>query len=167
MGYYALFMGLKYQNDVEMLQKLDQAEYSQSDMITIKIPITIPYATDSRDFERVDGMFEHKGEFYRLVKQRLLRDTLHVVCVKDYELAYINQAWESYVKTFTDNQSDKSAATAFHSLIKDYLPRNFSILRHSSGWESEVTPRAYLNSFISDFCPSIIHPPEKKGSLTC
>lgn len=161
LGYYGLFLGLRYQNDVEMMQKLDQSEYSESDMVTIKIPIAIPYATDSQDFERIDGMFEHKGEFYRLVKQRLLRDTLHVVCVKDYELAYINNAWESYVKTFTDNHSDKSSAASFHTLIKDYLPRAFSILRDSLGWECEVAQRSYFNFFVSDFCPSIIHPPER------
>jgi hypothetical protein len=162
LGYYGLFIGLRYQNNVEMMQKLDLAEYSESDMITIKIPITIPYATDSQDFERVDGIFEHKGEFYRLVKQRLLHDTLHIVCVKDHELAYINQAWENYVKTFTDNHSDNNSnAKTFHTLIKDYLPRSFSILHSSPGWECDVILQSYVNFFISDFSPSIIHPPER------
>ena len=144
-----------------MMQKLDRSEYSDSDMITIKIPIAIPYATDSRDFERVDGMFEYKGEFYRLVKQRLLQDTLHVVCVKDHEMAYINQAWEDYVKTFTDNHSDKTNAKTFHTLIKDYIPRTFSIHHCSPGWESEVIQQSHVNFLTSDFYPSIIHPPER------
>ena len=81
-------MGLRYQNNVEMLEKLDLEDYNEAEMITVKIPISVPYASDSEEFERVDGLFEHKGEFYRLVKQRLFLDTLYVVCVKDQELAF-------------------------------------------------------------------------------
>ena len=161
LGYYGIFVVLKYQNDVEMMQKLDRSEYSESDMITIKIPISIPYATDSQDFERADGLIEHEGEFYRMVKQRMLQDTLHVVCVKDYELAYINQSWEDYVKTFNDNHSDKTGAKTLQTLIKDYLSRTFSILRQSPGWECDVVQQSYVSSLISDFYPSIIHPPER------
>lgn len=144
-----------------MMKKLDHAEYNESDMVTIKIPIAIPYAVDSQDFERVDGLFEHKGEFYRLVKQRLSQDTLHVVCVKDYELAYINQAWEDYVKTFTDNHSDNSATKTFSTLMKDYIPRTFAIIHFSPGWESDVKPQSYINFLVSSYYPSIIHPPER------
>ncbi len=144
------------------MQKLDQADYNESDMVTIKIPIAVPYAIGSQDFERVDGLFEHNGEFYRLVKQRLFEDTLHVVCVKDHELAYINQAWEDYVKTFTDNHSDKPASKITYTFIKDYLPRPFFLIHGSYGWEHEMAQQFYIDSFISDFCPSIVHPPERQ-----
>lgn len=154
-------MGLRYQNNVEMLQKLDLGDYNEAEMVTVKIPISVPYASESEEFERVDGLFEHKGEFYRLVKQRLFQDTLQVVCVKDQELAYINQAWTSYVKTFTDNHSDnQSQSTISYSFIKDYLTRSFSIIQFSPGWVCDVVKQTNINIFISDFYPSIIHPPE-------
>jgi hypothetical protein len=154
-------MTLQYRNNVEMIEKLDHDDYQDRDLVTIKIPIAIPYATDSEDFVRVEGLFEHNGEFYRLVKQRLFQDTLHVVCVKDHELAYINQAWEQYVKTFTDNHSDSAPAKTFQTLIKDYLPRTFSLILDSPGWDREMLFTLYVNNFISDFSPTIIHPPER------
>lgn len=162
LGYYGLFIGLRYQQNVEMMQKLDQAAYREADLITIKIPISIPYATDSEDFERVNGIFEHKGEFFRLVKQRFRYDTLHIVCFKDQELGYINQAWEKYVKTFADSQSDnKPNGKTTHTFIKDYLVRTFSILASSLGWECEVLLQSSIPFLIPDFHPSIIHPPER------
>jgi hypothetical protein len=145
-----------------MVEQFDLATYNLSKEVTIKISISIPYATESEDFVRVDGIFEYQGEFYRKVKQRLLHDTLEIVCVKDQELAYINQAWSSYVKTFTDNRSEENSNTkSYLTFIKDYLSRDFSILQSSTGWEYEVVPSPHFRFLISDFHPSIIHPPER------
>jgi len=162
MGYYGVFLGLKYKNDKDMIQMLDAEDYSDSETITIKIPISIPYAADSKSFERVDGKFEHDGEFYRLVKQKLSEDTLYVVCVKDHENKVIEEAMTSFVKTFTDKPADShSNSKIIISFIKDYLPQTFALLKESNGWEREVMKESSFVVFKSAFYPSIIHPPER------
>jgi hypothetical protein len=156
-------MGLQYHNDVQMIQKLDLDNFDRSEMVVVKIPISIPYATESEAFERVDGLFEHKGEFYRKVKQRLLQDTLHIICVKDKDRSHINNAWEKYVMTFTDNHADsQSSSKVLYNFIKDYLSRSFSILQISRGWDFEIKHRTIIIFSISEFFPSIIHPPERE-----
>jgi len=163
LGYYGLFVGLQYKNSQAMNQQLDSGIYNEEEAITIKVPITIPYATDSRDFERVTGEFEYNGEFYHLVKQRLTRDTLHIVCVKDQDSKRIHQALESYVKTFTDKpvDSQQSSAKSTNDFIKDYLVQTLSIHQVSFGWECEIHNRSSVTFLISDFYSSIIQPPEK------
>ena len=37
-------------------------------------------------YERVNGEFEHNGEFFKLVKQKLENDTLNIVCIKDHRV---------------------------------------------------------------------------------
>jgi hypothetical protein len=161
LGYYGLFFGLEYTNDRKMIRKLDTEHYNTAETITLKIPIAIPYAADSRDFERIDGEFEHNGEFYRLVKQRLSNDTLYVVCIKDLQSKRINQALVHYVKNFTDKPVDNHHNTkAFYSLGKDYVGHTFSISHESSGWQCDVARRTSLTVYISGFYTSIIHPPE-------
>jgi hypothetical protein len=161
MGYYGVFLGLQYKNDKDMIQKLDAEEYSDSETVTIKIPISIPYAAESEGFQRVDGKFEHNGEFYRLVKQKLSQDTLYVVCVKDYEDKRIDDAITNFVKTFTDKPSDHSNSKIVVSFIKDYIPQSFSVQHISSGWVADVVKESSCSNFISSFYPSIIHPPER------
>jgi hypothetical protein len=162
MGYYGVFLGLKYKNDKDMIQMLDAENYSDSETVTIKIPISIPYATDSKSFERVDGNFEHNGEFYRLVKQKLSQDTLYVVCVKDHENKVIDEAMTSFVKTFTDKPADNhSNSKILISFIKDYMPQTFGLQQESNGWEREVMKESLYVVFKSAFYPSIIHPPER------
>jgi hypothetical protein len=162
MGYYGVFLGLQYKNDRDMIQRLDQDDYSDSETVTIKIPISIPYASDTEDFERVDGKFEHEGEFYRLVKQRLSHDTLYVVVVKDQENKKIDEAITSFVKTFTDKPADSSSNSKIViSFIKDYLPHTFEVALGSLGWESDVVKETVCNILKSSFHPSITHPPER------
>lgn len=162
MGYYGVFLGLQYKNDQEMIQKFDAENYSDDETITIKIPISIPYATDSKGFERVDGKFEHKGEFYRLVKQKLSQDTLYVVCVKDHQDKRIDDAITSFVKTFTDKPADQhSNSKVVVSFIKDYLPQTFTVQHLSLGWETDVVKESTCNVLRSSFSPSIVHPPER------
>ena len=162
MGYYGVFLGLEYKNDKDMLQRLDAERYSDLEAVTIKIPISVPYAMDSKDFERVDGKFEHNGEFYRLVKQKLSQDTLYVICVKDHEKKRIDEAITSFVKTFTDKPIDNhSNSKIVINFIKDYIPQAFTVQHLSFGWETDVVKESSCSILTSSFCPSIIHPPER------
>lgn len=162
MGYYGVFLGLQYYNDVEMVKVLDADEYAAAETLTIAIPISIPYMSDNVDFERVDGKFEYQGNHYRLVKQKYAKDTLTVVCVRDYGNEKISDALSTYVKTFTDkcaDQSKKSKITI--SFIKDFLPETFCLATTSAGWEMDVVKHGFNHSFIPTFVVSVIHPPER------
>ena len=162
MGYYGVFLGLQYKNDKDMIQRMDAEEYSDSETVTIKIPISIPYAMDSKGFERVDGKFEYNGDFYRLVKQKLLQDTLYVVCLKDHENKRIDEAMTSLVKTFTDKPADQhSNSKIVINFIKDYIPQVFIVQHVSLGWETDVVKESSCSVLKSSFYPSIVHPPER------
>lgn len=162
-GYYGLFMGLEYANDREMTQKLDASGYSESEEILVKVPLTMPYGRDSEDYERIDGKFHHNGEYYRLVKQRMYHDTLFVVCVKDQQSKRIDEARGEFAKTLTDTPSDQANQTAksLSGFSKDYIAHTFSIRSVSTGWERDVLSEPSLAILVSDFYPSITHPPER------
>lgn len=160
-GYYGLFLGLKYKHKTEMIKKLDAGEYSNLEPIIIKLPLSIPYASDSRDFERVDGEFEYQGEFYRLVKQRLSQDTLFLVCVKDHKRKQLDLAVTHYVKTFSDTTSDEhSGSRSLSTFSKDYLNHTFAITKLSFGWECDLIKFSSIVAFISSFYPSVLLPPD-------
>jgi hypothetical protein len=157
LGYYGVFVGLQVKSGQTMRDRFDAENYSAEQEVTIKVPITIPYASDSRGYERVDGEFEHKGHVYRLVKQKLQSDTLFIVCIKDNQAAKINQALADYVKTFTDKPvNSKRGSTFSFQFSKDFLSNIIEIKSSASGWNAlfsfvRVTD-TYL--FISQDCTS-------------
>ncbi len=156
-------MGLQFKTSQDLVQRLDNLDYSDDETVTLKVPMAIPYHIDSDEYERVDGEIEHQGEFYRLVKQKLVKDTLYIVCIKDTESKRLKQALADYVKTFTDkpstpNHHQTNIASTF---IKDYLPQSFNIEHSSFGWIQEVNVSYKPVVLLSSFSASIVHPPER------
>jgi hypothetical protein len=162
MGYYGVFLGMQYQNDRAMLKVLDADQYDDSQTLTLKIPVSIPYLADNEDFERVDGKFEHQGSHYRLIKQKYSNDTLTIICVRDQKIERMNQALSTYVKTFRENSADQTQRSKISvSFIKDFIPETFCLLTLTSGWEIDMINYGFDQHLTPTFTASVIHPPER------
>ncbi len=162
LGYYGLFFGLHYQNRQQLIQQFDAGQYNQQQTVTIKVPLAIPYANNTEEYQRVDGEFEHNGEVYRMVKQRLSQDTLYIVCVKDMKGTRINQALADYVKTLADSPAgDQHQAPALPAFIKEYIVSSYTIKSQTRGWSSDVRNEKSPVVLTDSYCASIVHPPER------
>lgn len=163
MGYYGVFIGLQYHNDQALIQHFDNDTYDTADAVTLRIPLSVPYVADDAEYQRVDGQFEHQGELYRMVKQRLSHDTLYVVCVKDQQGNRISKALKDYVKTFADKTTGgKAPAKAFSSFSKDYMTTSYAIAEFCQGWyAATVATPARPQTLVHSFCASVVHPPER------
>jgi hypothetical protein len=163
LGFYGIFMGLQYQNRQQLVERFDAEQYDESQTITFKVPLSIPYAGDRQDYVRVDGEFENEGEFFHMIKQRLSQDTLYVVCVNDQQSKRIHRAMTDYVRTFSDDASgaQDQSKTIVPTFIKEYLIEFHHVDRSSLGWAQPVSQHGTLPVFIPAFQTSIIHPPER------
>lgn len=162
MGYYGIFLGMQYSNDLTMNRSLDSGSYDEVHAVTIKIPVTIPYMQDQTDFSRATGKFEHEGQLYRIVKQRYVQDTLTIICIKDIAHEKIDTLLTAYVKTFTDKTSDDSSyIKILISLIKYYLAEPFLIRSTTDGWSAEIILNTNKGTLVPSFTTSVIHPPER------
>ena len=165
LGYYGLFLGLQYQNNRALVHRLDNDTYNIDEAVTLTIPLSVPYVDDDPEYQRVDGEFEHQGELYHMVKQRLSHDTLYMVCIKDRQGNRISKALKDYVKTFADTgkpEDRKAPASTLTSFSKDYVTSSYSIAEFSRGWyAAAIATPAQPRSFVHTFCTSIVHPPER------
>ena len=55
------------QQTAQLELQLDNKEYDASTLIEIKVPVSLPYQTDWKEFERVDGEIEFNGMHYKYV----------------------------------------------------------------------------------------------------
>jgi hypothetical protein len=163
MGYYGLLMGLQYKNSRDLIRQFDEGTYNPDDAVTFKVPFDYPKEFDSEVFERVDGEFMKDGENYRLIKQRLFRDTFHIVYFKDKKANEINKAIEDYVKTFSDGSSDDDGSDTkiLPNFIKEYYSKAISIQCITAGWDRSAQEHSAVCVFIDSYTPSIVHPPQR------
>jgi hypothetical protein len=159
MGYYGLFLGLKYKNTVDITQRLDSENYAESETLTIKVPLAIPYYMDT-GFERLNGEFEHQGEFYRMVKQKLEKDTLHIVCIRDVKSKHIKQALADYVKTFGHYPGAGKHVKTVFGFIKDYIPAGFKLASSATGWNTTFDFKRTQQPACVLSLPVLYPPPE-------
>jgi len=159
-GYYGVFMGARFQMVQQIRERFAINDYQHNAEVTIKVLLTMPYTTDT-DYERVDGEFNYQGNVYRLVKQKLMNDTLYVVCIKDAQANKIDKALEDYVKTFTDNPSnEKNHSKTTVSFTTDYNPTAITNIQSiQNAWEFSIQWTSFQSSLISSFQDKIIQPP--------
>jgi hypothetical protein len=160
-GYYIVFWALRYQANAELTARLDAELYSNDETIELKIPMSLPYPLQSRDFERTYGMFEHQGESYKLVKHKLQNDTLIVVCIKDHTRNDLNRTMNDYASMSNDLPGTaKKALNFLGKLLKDYSTHvNTTLIEHQA-WCQEFD---YNNAsfLLVETTISIQSPPPK------
>lgn len=138
-GYYLVFWGLRHHANIELKARLDADLYHQEDLIELKLPLSLPYPVEQQEYERANGKFEHKGEYYKLVKQKFQNDTLYVLCIKDHEEKQLVKTMTDYVEVTSDlPASSKNELHVFGKLLKDFESANPEKLIHQDGWLQEI-----------------------------
>lgn len=137
-GYYGVYEVLKASADSGLRSRLDTNNFDESETITFKVPLSIPYQSNS-DFSRVDGDFEKDGKFYNLVKQKIENDTLIIVAVHDHEEATLFESLVDFVQLNTDNPISQKAGKLIESFAKDFICSYSSITTVSRGWVQDCS----------------------------
>lgn len=131
-GYYFLFWALQSRADQQLSEQLDANLNNVAGSFEIKIPLTLPYPLQQKDFERKDGEFVHKGEHFRLVKQKLENDTLTIVCIKDQKAQQLTHVMEEFRAKTSSDQTDGVMLSG--KVIQEYERLEVLLVITISGW---------------------------------
>lgn len=139
MGYKLVFYGLQYRADVKMDNRLEKEHYTKDETITLKIPISLPYQFQTKGFKRISGNFEHEGEFYNLIKQKLERDTLYVICIRNSHKTAISKKRTNFEKALNNwATSSNKTYKLLHTFIKDYVSNSPMKVNGGGGWTTDL-----------------------------
>src|SRR5688572_4146013 len=158
-GYYILYQAVRSHSTTVLLKRLDNDLYQQEETVTLKLPIVIPYQSNT-DYQRVNGSFEHDGEFYKLIKQKIENDTLIVVCYQDHAEKKLSNLVTDYTKIINDlpASSKSNALKLLNSFAKDYEVTHEASPLQPTGTESTY-PLTYPKTFFADFKAAVTSPP--------
>ena len=109
-GYRLLFYAMQKQADRELVTKLDNAVYDESELITITVPLTLPYLTNWKDFERTDGEIKLDGKIYHYVKQKVYEGQLILMCLPDEQKMHLENAKDDFFKLANELLSNSSSS---------------------------------------------------------
>lgn len=161
-GYHLIFWALRTQAKIDLLHRLDADVYSSEEVVVLSIPVSLPYPVHDANYEKANGEFEYKGEYYQLVKQKFENDTLFIVCVKDRNQKRLQSTMNEYTNLANNlPASAKHTLDLFGKLFKDFTSTPFSMSSQVAGFGYDAPLTAYAFSFLAPSLPVDSPPPKQ------
>lgn len=139
-----MFDSFEQQASHHLITQLDKENYSDDQLVEMKVPLHMPYQTNWTSFERFNGEIVVDGIQYNYVKRKVWNDTLIVLCIPNHQKMKLNNAREQFFSLVNDlnhnNSTDKQSSSKeglSKSLKADFQieENHFSLAAHS------LTPR--------------------------
>jgi hypothetical protein len=104
-GYQLYTTILQGHADRTMVANLDQNNYSDAELISIKVPaVHLSSYVNTKEFQRVDGKIEIEGVQYNYVKRRYVDDSLELLCIPNKTSTRLQTAKDEFFKLVNDLQ---------------------------------------------------------------
>ncbi len=149
-GYRLWFYYVQQQSDTQFEASVDSEQYNRADLITLKIPISLPYQTNWKEFESADGEINYNGKIYKYVKRKVYNGELVLLCLPDKNKMRIEKTRQDFFENSnnltkeTSKKSDNSKAGSFKNTLSEYT-------EHSLYFEANS-----LNNISQTFIPHTI-----------
>ena len=102
-----------------MQEQLDKETYLESDLVSIKVPFSVPYGINSNYFEKVSGTVDIHGVSYQYVKRRFYNDSLELLCIPNMAKTNVTNARDEFFKLandFVNNSTSKKSSNQNHTV---------------------------------------------------
>ncbi|HYH14183.1 MAG TPA: hypothetical protein VD794_03120 [Flavisolibacter sp.] len=159
-GYKLIIHFLHNKSDAQLSVLIDNDEFEEEELITIKTRLSLPYYTNSVTYERVDGVISIDGVYYNYVKRRVFNDSLELLCLPNPAKTVLEKIEVGFSKNVTDNTSDDKSNKKL-TVIKNTQPEFYEKSAFAPG-PPEINPINLIYSCFTFYLPSIstkVHTP--------
>lgn len=133
-GYRFVMDYVQKQQDSDFITRLDNKDYDPSTLIEIKVPVSLPYQTDWKDFERVDGEIEFNGIHYKYVERKLEAGEMIFKCIPDKDKSQMLNARENFFRLVNDLQTQTSNKKPGTTPVHTYKTFSFDYCEKITPW---------------------------------
>lgn len=165
-GYRGWFYMAERQWEAQLQNSLDNEQYNEADLITIRAPLLLPYVTDTREFQRTDGEVKVDGIIYHFVKSKIEKGEYVLLCLPNKNKQQLEKAKEDFFKDANDllqNGSSKkgnSKAGVFKNILSVYNFNHISFTKPASDCISHNYNIQRVGDLLSAPHLSPLQPPE-------
>lgn len=123
-GYKLFFYYLQEEADARLQARIERMSDSDKRLLRVAIPIGLPYQTDWKDFESVEGEMTYKGVTYKYVKRKVSRDSLILLCINFHEKNAIEKRSHEYFRKVNDLASQSSKHSVLKQVKDEFFQEN-------------------------------------------
>jgi hypothetical protein len=115
----------EWQSNRQLADRLS-VYHSTDDLVEFEIPVPLHQYGATTTEETGGGEFEYGGQFYRIVRQQLRNDTLHLFCFQDSEKLQRRTDLSDFIQrniTGDDQNAPQKNGTVAKAAASDYAQR--------------------------------------------
>ncbi len=167
-GYRLLTTYMETRANRQLEAQLDQDQYDESQLISIRIPATnLAYYNNSLQYERVHGEIDIRGIRYEYCKQRIYNDSIELLCIPNRAVMKLQTARDNFFQLMNDLSQNSAGKNHRSHLNKhfsgdDYTPHCTQSINHPSVTSSTISHRDFVD-VVSCFAITPDQPPEVIG----
>ncbi len=160
---------VEHRQGLAIEQQLNNNQYDEASLIEIKVPLSVPYLSEWKEFERVDGEIEYKDVHYKYVKRKIEKGFLILKCIPNESKARIMNAKNAFFKLVNDLQTQtpaKKSAGENHS-VKTF---SFEYCQRTITWNFSDLPLSLTFSnydHTGSLLSAVICSPEQPPENSC
>jgi hypothetical protein len=103
-GYQLLFKHYEEKSSSHFIEKLDNHAYNETELIEIKVPISLPYQSNWDSYQRYDGEVVINGVHFNYVKRKLVNDSMSFLCIPNKDKMEVIDAGNVFYALVNDLQ---------------------------------------------------------------
>lgn len=122
-GYHVVFHLLEKKAEQNLQASLDGDAYNESELITLHIPLHLPYVSDKPAFERADGEITKDGRIYHFVKRAIRNGSLVLLCLPNQQKMQLESVKSEFSKQAAGDQGpipSKKSEDRKNDLVKNF-----------------------------------------------
>lgn len=165
-GYRFITTYLENRSNAQLNANLDQNNYNESDLVSIKVPNHLPY-TNNKDFQRVNGQIEIAGIQYNYVKMRICSDYVELLCIPNNDLTHMQSSKAEFFNLVNDLQqngpqkkTDSHPGSSKSFSLDSYTVSDLVQISSPSSSEAQNAYQDYSFLIPSFYSPTAEQPPE-------
>lgn len=129
LGYYGFYLALSHQLDQQWHAKAYEDDLTGEELLHASIPLSIPYQPNQSEYKPVSSKLEIDGNYYRIVKQKYVQDTLHVIYINDTLQKELKQSVNEWLASIHQKPlADGQGFQFWKVLAKDFIIDEFWVL---------------------------------------
>lgn len=155
-GYRIWLSYEQLQSDIKLEASLDKQQYNDADLITITVPLSLPYISNQQNFERINGEITVNGRILKYVKRKVSDGNLILLCLPDNDKMRIESAKDDFFKYANDlvqNSHSKKPVNSKSGVYKNFFSEYFLNTSNSTVVSYRVQ-KSYNKTRSLNFLPS-------------
>lgn len=158
---YKLFFYYQIQHANARLEARILSHLPDSQLITLKIPLKLPYLTESSSYEDIEGEMEIYGVNYKYIKKKIEKDTLVLLCIDHKEKSQLQKKSSDYFSKVNDLASKGKKKALTQQVKTDFFEVSLlAVIVSHYTFISPSKPLFKKKAPAMGYLKKIPHPPE-------